>query len=162
MTIAILSVALVALCVPLVMLWSRTRVYQDAATGLADELEVLRARIEEVPDAPMTELPPDNILQRVLFLEDRMEDLTLAVAEGIKHVERAENRIRATVSRARKELEEHGVQSPGLDAEYRELSVIDGGGGPEGGMPEVHQSMVPAQSSVPGVSPDQLRRVRGF
>jgi hypothetical protein len=88
--------------------------------------------------------------------------LTLAVAEGIKHVERAENRIRATIGRARKELEEVGVEHPGLEAEYAELSVLDGGGGQSAPMPQMHENVVPTQSSVPGVSPDQLRRVRGL
>lgn len=162
MTLAILSVAVLGLSVASAFLYSRNSVYSDAMTRLADQLDQARARIEEAPDAPMTGEGLAHLLQRIESTEDRIEDLTLAVAEGIKHVERAENRIRATVSRARKELEEVGVESPGLEAEYRELSLIDGGGGQNGGMPEMHQNVVPAQSSVPGVSPDQLRRVRGF
>lgn len=64
-------------------------------------------------------------------------DINTAVAEGIKHVERAENRIRATVRRAREELEEGGVRSPGLEAEARELSLFDGARGGESSVPTV-------------------------
>jgi len=56
--------------------------------------------------------------------------VTTAVAEGIQHVERAENRIKATVRRARRELEDGGVRSPGLEAEARDLFDDDAGGGP--------------------------------
>jgi len=56
-------------------------------------------------------------------------ELTHGVAEGISRVERAEARIRATVRRARQELEDNGTFSPALDAEAAELRIIDGGGG---------------------------------
>lgn len=56
----------------------------------------------------------------------RFEELIFAVSEGISKVERAEARIRATVKRARKELEAGGTYSPALDAEAQELRVIDG------------------------------------
>lgn len=62
----------------------------------------------------------------------RLNQLTLAVAEGIQHVERAENRIRATVQRARKELVENGFEpSPGLEAEASSLRLGDVDRGPE-------------------------------
>lgn len=64
-------------------------------------------------------------------------DINTAVAEGIKHVERAENRIRATVRRAREELEEGGVRSPGLEAEARDLFGEHGDGGGARGVPPV-------------------------
>lgn len=74
--------------------------------------------------------------------EDRMNNLTLAVAEGISHVDRAEKRVRATVNRARKELRESGVESPGVEAEAAELRLIHGGLGEEEGMPPVPTSVV--------------------
>jgi len=63
------------------------------------------------------------------LLEQRIDVLTLAVDEGIRHVDRAEKRIRATVGRARRELQELGVESPGLEAEAADLRVLDGGQG---------------------------------
>lgn len=104
--------------------------------------------------------------------EDRLTNLTLAVAEGIAHVERAENRIRATVARARRELQESGVESPGLEAEARELRVIDGGRSDESEVPTMRAPVAPAPappvglddhlpSSFPGMSRGDLRRFRG-
>ena len=61
-------------------------------------------------------------------LEKRIGDLVFAVSEGISKVERAEARIRATVRRARAELEDGGTYSPALDAEAAELHLVDGGG----------------------------------
>lgn len=85
----------------------------------------------------------DELQETCSTLTARMEatdsDLTevkLAVDDGIRHVDRAERRIRATVKRAREQLSEHGLESAGLEAEAAELRVIDGGGSePEGVQP---------------------------
>jgi len=91
-----------------------------------------------------------------------MQTCRAAVAEGIEHVERVENRIRGTIKRARKELHEGGVESPGLAAEVAGLSLVDGERGDTEAMPVVPAGVVEPQSSVPGVTPEQLRRVRGI
>lgn len=65
-------------------------------------------------------------------------DITLAVDEGIREVTRKENRIRATVRRAREELADRGLESPGLEAEAAELRERDGGRGEEEELPAVH------------------------
>jgi len=66
-----------------------------------------------------------------------IERLTLAVADGISQVSRAQNRINNAIGRARKELADHGLESPGLEAEYDELRIVDGGAGEAERLPEV-------------------------
>ena len=95
-------------------------------------------------------------------LQAEMRDVKAAVAEGIEHVDRVENRIRATVKRARKELSEGGATSPGLEAEAADLLGEHAAGGAEAAMHLMPKSVVESRSSVPGVSPEQLRRVRGI
>ena len=93
------------------------------------------------------------------------DDLTIAVDEGVKKVERSENRIRATVRRAREELEEHGLRSPGLEAEARQLHEIDGEGSERGGMQPVPASVeggFAAPRGFPGTwTSENTRLMRG-
>lgn len=98
----------------------------------------------------------------------RLNHLTLAVAEGIQHVERAENRIRATVRRAREELLDAGFEpSPGLEAEARELRLVDGEGSARRELPAVRAEVeddgeLVAIPGVPGrVTRGQLRSLHG-
>lgn len=112
----------------------------------------------DTPRTPFDDLP---ILSRLMALEADRDLLRAAVAEGIQHVERVEGRIRGTVKRAQKELKELGIEHPGLDAEARELSIVDGDGGEEEELPVMPSDVGPSTSSIPGVSADQLRRVRG-
>jgi hypothetical protein len=74
-------------------------------------------------------------------LKARMKELTTAVAQGIEHVDRSERRVRATVARARRELEEHGVVSPGVEAEWAELRGEDGERSEGGGMQPVREEV---------------------
>ena len=97
--------------------------------------------------------------------EARFTELIFAVAEGISKVERTEMRIRATVRRARKELEEHGTYSPSLDAEATELRILDGGGGEEDQVQPVRppvETSTPDLTDVPGEwTQDDLLLLRG-
>ncbi len=107
--------------------------------------------------------------------EDRLTNLTLAVAEGIAHVERAEARIRATVQRARAQLAEAGLESPALEAEGDQLHIFDepGSGGrrlhavredvaaPDPGPRFEERPDDNRASGVPGMTRGQLRRFRG-
>ncbi len=95
----------------------------------------------------------------------RIKALTFAVEEGIERVGRSERRIVATIKRARKELAEHGFESPGIEAEVAELRVVDGAGSAGRELPEVPPDMVEPHeeaSSIRGVSAATLKRVRGF
>lgn len=90
-------------------------------------------------------------------------DIELAVDQGIKHVDRVENRIRSTVRRARESMAEHGYESPGLDAEAAELRELDGTGGGDGAVPAVPQDVAPTgdrYAGIPGtVSDDDFVRL---
>lgn len=118
------------------------------------------------PPAPVVEAYDDADIRQILaHFEHEIARLTEAVALGIQHVDRVQNRINATVGRARKELREHGLESPGLEAEYRDLHIVDGGGGEESPVPAMHEDVGPVAdepSSIPGVSRNQLLKARGF
>jgi len=95
--------------------------YQDLkdTLALAEEKIVDLGATQEAAAAQVSSLKP---------LEDKIKDLTFAVAEGIERVERYERRIKATIKRARKEFAERGFESPGLEAEAHELREIGANG----------------------------------
>ncbi len=95
-------------------------------------------------------------------LTARVEELAVALAHGIEHVERTENRIKATVARARKSFADEGFESPGLEAEAAQLRLSDGGGSEEGELPPVRESMEGTPSSIEGVTVEELQRARGM
>jgi len=101
---------------------------------------------------------------QVAGILNQFNDMKHAVAEGIERTDRAERRIAATVKRARKELAESGLESPGLESENHELRLFDGAGSEERGVQPVPEEMAePASqaSSIRGVSIEQLRRAQG-
>ena len=107
--------------------------------------------------------------------EDRLTNLTLAVAEGIAHVERAEARIRATVQRARAQLADAGIESPALEAEGDQLQLLDDAGSGGRRLHAVREDVAAPDpgprfeerpddnrpSAVPGMTRGALRRFRG-
>jgi len=99
--------------------------------------------------------------QEIREIREDFAILRLAVAEGIEHVERVEKRIQQTVRRAKKELDEGGIEHPGLEAEVANLQLWNGGGGEPERVPPVHEDVGGPESTVPGVTQEQLRRVRG-
>lgn len=112
-------------------------------------------------DPPGTCAGCERLAHDVEHLETEFAAVKVAVAEGINHVDRVENRIRGAVKRARKELHDRGLESPGLEAEATGLSLVDGDGGEGAPVLGVQPSVEEAPSSVPGVSREQLRKVRG-
>jgi len=56
----------------------------------------------------------------------RIDDLQLAVSDGIERVHRAEARIKKTVTNAKRLLADGGLEHPALDAEAEEISERDG------------------------------------
>jgi len=98
-------------------------------------------------------------------LEKKVDGWSLAISEGIERTERAERRIRAAIARAKKELAEHGLESPGLEAEAEELRKLDGGRSEEHGVLRLSNEVEPptlTPSSIKGVSLEHIRRFRGF
>ena len=150
----------------------------------------LRGRLEAIESTPLPTLPLEQIKAgleaigvrlderlegvqaRLLSLESdidfintKIKTLTLGIEEGIERVGRAERRIHATVKRARKELSEHGYESPGLEVEAETLRHLDGDGGGDGAvrsLPEGVEPPVEAASSINGVSAETLRRKWGL
>ncbi len=109
-----------------------------------------------VPSPPYDD---SSIRSRLGELERQGDRLTLAVSEGISNVKRAENRINATLGRAKKEFAERGYESPALEAEYGELHALDGGGGEASELSGVPEVLVPPAdaagsqpSGVPGMT----------
>ena len=78
---------------------------------------------------------------RNIDMVERIDRLTLALAEGIEKVERKERRIDAVIGRARKELKDNGLESPALEAEVHELRLLDGTGSKENGLPPVREEV---------------------
>lgn len=74
---------------------------------------------------------------RLEVLEKANHELTLAVAEGIERVDRAERRVRAAVQRARQRMADLGYEDEGLEAEAQGLHELDAGGGGEEGVQPV-------------------------
>lgn len=111
----------------------------------------------ELPGAAPSELQEDP---RVALLMTRMDDLTTAVDDGIKRVQRSENRVRSVVEGARKQLREHGFEHPGVEAEAQDLREVDGDTGGDGAVPDVPASVgvdYDAPSPVPGVTMAQFK-----
>jgi len=137
-----------------------------ALVGALWRIVVLRERAPVVPPLDLLGVESDQIRKEIgaEFAELRKEfgELRTAVAHGIEHVERTERRIKSSVQRARAKLADLGLEDDGLEAEDREISRWDGGGGEGTRMPVLPQSLGPPQSSIPGVSPEQLQRVRGL
>jgi len=71
----------------------------------------------------------------------KFTELTLAIDHGISHVDRAQRRINATVQRARDQLAENGVESPGLEAEAADLRTVDGDGSGESELPALPEEV---------------------
>jgi len=141
-----LLVATLALAAAVWASWKSNHGYRapDPAPSPAYDDSELRSALVDVIEG-MDELRADYTEFRALVTE--------AVDNAIRDIKRKENRIRATVRRAREELEDVGQVSPGLAAEARELFGGDGSGGDEGGVPAV-------QGDVAG--PEQRNRFADF
>jgi len=95
-------------------------------------------------------------------LERRIDQLTQAVAEGIERVDRAEKRIRKSVTSARKLVRENGLEHPAIEAEYEELRERDAEpieGGELQLVPEPVEE--DRKTGIPGLSPATLAAMRG-
>jgi len=109
---------------------------------------VLSHKIDRPP--PAAEPIDEAKLNRVLVdINDRVDRLTEAVAEGITKVTRNENRIQKTVTSARRLVREAGLEHAGVEAEYEELQPThDEGGEPLPPMPEEVEA--PRAVRIPG------------
>ena len=135
------------------------------STPRADgSVDALAATVDRVASEASSELRShENALEEI---DRRLVQLTLATAEGIERVDRAERRIRSTVKRARAELAEDGYESPGLEAEAAELRLIDAGGSGDDQVPPLPEDVGsvehPQPPGIPGhFSQEVLQALRG-
>jgi len=123
----------------------------------------LRESIEGLGEAQFDVL--EGVKKQDEYNDRRFEHLTLGLAEGIERVKRSERRINATVARARKELANHGYESPGLEAEASELHELDAEGSDGGGVLPLRGEVVEhleAPRGIPGTfSQEVLQALRG-
>jgi len=146
---------------------TRTRVMElESAPRASAELSEIGAKVSALVAATDKLEGLGGILgARTDALEAERKQMTLAIAEGIERVDRADRRIKDTVRRARKELADDGYAHSGLEAEASEFRPIDGAGGPAGGLqpvPGALEEVDEAPSTIPGVTLAQLRQIRGF
>ena len=116
---------------------------------------------EPVPDRFVT----PSMLQEVVQLAEKnaaqINDLTLAVSDGIQRSDRAEKRVQKTISAARRLVRENGLEHAGLDAEHEELLERDDGPSDAREVPPVFQEVAPLPpTGIPGMNPEELQRIR--
>lgn len=125
---------------------------RDRLEDVEERLAHLEAVFGDIDDRIRTIIRGEDGLAasgRVAELEKRLEETRQAVAHGIEDVERRENRIRSTVGRALKVLDEHGFDpTPGLEAEARGLQLVDGDGGEDEGVRPVPEDVEASQAAL--------------
>lgn len=154
MTTALISVLAAALAAAIAFRWKAVAPHKleppsTLPDDFADMLAVVVGKISEVGG-------------RMDALEADHKDVRAAVAHGIEDIERVNNRIAATIRRTKTQLEEHGLESPALDAEAAQLRAVDGGGSEPDIVPPMPEGVVNNESSIPGVSKDELAQIRGY
>ena len=98
---------------------------------------------------------------RLEAMDSKIDDLTLAVREGVNNVQRSERRVRAVVRSARQELRDAGFEHSGIEAENSELREVDGSDSEAEQLPEVPAGVGQAEHSiVPGVTVRQMQVAR--
>lgn len=119
---------------------------------------VLRTLKDHSPPPAPTEPYDDAWIVEGFERSDRAQgEVLLAVDEGIKHVDRAEKRIRAIANSAQRRMEKAGIIDAGVEAEADQIRGDDDG--PRGVEPvqPVPENLVPfdqrAWDSVPGLTP---------
>lgn len=147
------------------------RISELESAPIADGvLDSLAATVDRNASQAATELRTQS--DALEDLDRRVVQVTLATAEGIERVDRAERRIRSTVQRARKELAEHGFESDGLEAEASEIRLVDVARGADDGVPPLRldvgetdafgEQQHPQPKGIPGhFSQEVLTALRG-
>ena len=151
-------------------MWKKDR--ERALDALREQLSGYSARLEHVESAPAPsehletlQAGADSARFDITELQKQIRDLTLAIDEGISRTDRAERRVRGVVQRARKELAKLGYEDPGLEAEDKELRIVNGDGGEGEQVPAVSEDVAPSaeeNSSIRGVPASVLRRKWGM
>lgn len=152
-----LSRAIAAICaVP-----EQLRALNDGTQGRLGDIQEALEGIKLL-EATAPELVDDP---RIAALALRIDELTSAVSEGILRVQRSENRVRAIVQGARRELAEQGFEHAGVEAELEQLRIEDGNSGepqPVPAVPASVEDVTQVASSIPGVTLAEVRKARGY
>lgn len=154
MEYALIAVGSAALAAVIAVRWAAVAARKDDLEGhqVGPLTETVRLYLKEVTD----------LRQRLVELEVDHTQVRAAVAHGIEDIDRVDKRIKATIRRAKDQLEEAGIEHPALNAEAEHFRVIDGDGGNESGLSPVQEDVGEVQSSIPGVSAAELAKVRGL
>lgn len=148
---------------------SNARVAPEPPSNLSDR-DRWGDRLEELLERCRDhDLELERIGAELERFAEQQKRQTIAIEEGIQHVDRSERRVRAVVKRAQERLADAGYEDVGVEAEADGLRSIDvPRGGPEG-MQTVLEDVddgdeaAPADwSGIPGlVTPENLREL-GF
>lgn len=137
----ILSLGLVALCATLAAcsLW--------AVRVVARKFDALQP-----PSSPVAFAAPFDDKEIWIAFEGvakRLDDLVVAVDEGIRNVERSEKRVRGIVQGAQRRFREAGFDDAGVDAEADTLRRDDEERGGEEGLSPVPDDVEPGTYAEP-------------
>ena len=117
--------------------------------------------VEPVPDRFVTPSMLQDVVQLAEKNAAQINDLTLAVSDGIQRSDRAEKRVQKTISAARRLVRENGLEHAGLDAEHEELLERDDGPSEAREVHPVFQEVAPLPpTGIPGMNPEELQRIR--
>jgi len=109
---------------------------------------VVSYRNEPGPSAPHPE-PTERVYREVTEMKGEIERMKFAVSEGIARVDRSEKRIQKTVTSARRQLREAGLEHAGIEAEHAELQSSNANGSEP--LPIVPKQVGPTRTlRVPG------------
>jgi len=131
----------------------------DTLRGILEHLKMIDGSIREFEFPTSVERAPTDEAD-LTAMSSRIDDLTLAVKEGVNNVQRSERRIRSVVRSAQKELAEHGFEHAGVEAEAGELHGVDGGNSEPEPVPEVPVDVEDdfTPSPIPGITVGEFRR----
>lgn len=121
--------------------------FEGLESANAKILEDRLARLEESPSVGLE----SSFTELEIRMADQVADLTLAVSEGIAHVDRSERRVRAVVQSAKARMERAGYIDPGLEAEDQALLELDVADGREERLPPVSEGLAGGWAGVPGM-----------
>ncbi len=127
--------------------------------GIQESLNAIRGTMASF-EFPETGPGDPDQHNRINVIEAKLADLTTALDLGVSRVQRSENRIRAIVQGARKELADAGLEHPGIEAEAGQLRELDGGDGKPEPVPAVPVDVEDdyAPSTIPGLTVGEFRR----
>jgi len=150
------------------MIWITVAGVLVALAALAGGFVYLARAVLARNEAPTPVREPTGTGQAIEWLTKaqkeqgrRMDDLELAVAEGIRGVTRERNRINKTVGSARRLLRENGLEHPALESEYEDLQPVDAEPREAEQLQLVPQDVASTgPSGIPGVTLQDLDRAR--